>query len=169
MKQLVDVVIIGVGNRMRMDDGAGAYTAELVMKQVFPEASRLPFSGSIGNKTITITEASGEGASLMELWQNAETVIIVDAVSSGVNAQPGTVYKFDALSQKIPVQFFHYSTHQFGVAEAIETARILKELPPKMLIYGIDGQNFQFGEGISESVKQAAAIVSEEIVQKIIK
>ena len=82
---------------------------------------------------LEILEESGEGASLMEAWEGAESVIVVDAARAGMT--PGTVFRFNAAKERIPSSFLHYSTHAFGVAEAIEMARALGALPPRIVLY----------------------------------
>ena len=64
---------------------------------------------------------TGFGAALMAAWQDAEVVILVDAVRSG--AEPGKIHHFDARDEHLPTDFFHYSTHAFSVAEALEQVR----------------------------------------------
>ena len=90
----------------------------------------------------------------MEAWQGFQNVIIVDAVSSG--AKPGTIFRIDANKEIVPKKFFHYSTHAFSIAEAIELARAMNVLPPKLVVYGIEGANFAAGIDISPPVKEAA-------------
>jgi hydrogenase maturation protease len=131
-----DVVVIGVGNEFRDDDALGICVVRELKRR---------------NPGIAaVLEMSGEGASLMGAWSGAEHVIIVDAVSSG--EVPGAIHRLDAASTEIPRRFFHYSSHAFGVAEAIETARRLKTLPPKVILYGIEGKEFGSGIGLSDPV-----------------
>jgi hydrogenase maturation protease len=110
-------------------------------------------------------EESGEGASLMEAWAAAQQVIIIDATASG--AAPGTIHRLDAQAQPIPAEFFHYSTHDFGVAEAIEMARVLGRLPASLIIYGIEGSTFGFGAELTPAVAQAVPEVVQRIQQEI--
>lgn len=122
----------------------------------------------IGEKrlpSITIKEESGEGAALIEAWQGFQNVIVVDAVSSG--AKPGTIFKIKAHEESVPAKFFHYSTHAFSVAEAIELARTMKTLPSNILLYGIEGENFAAGTDISPSVQKAAKQVVEQIINEV--
>lgn len=107
-------------------------------------------------------EVSGEGAELMDAWQAAAHAVLVDAASSG--AAPGTIHRFDALTATVPTGLFHYSSHQFSVAEAIEMARILKRLPAQMTVFGIEGRNFAYGETLSPEVAAAAETVEAEIL-----
>lgn len=101
----------------------------------------------------------------MDVWEKAASVILIDAAKS--NAAPGTVHRFDALSTEVPSGLFHYSSHQFAVAEAIEMARVLGRLPDAMTVYGIEGEDFSYGEGLSPSVSDAIDRVESEILQRL--
>ena len=58
--------------------------------------------------------------------------------------------------EEIPRSFFHYSTHAFSVAEAIEMARALGQLPRRLVVYGIEGKNFESGISLSPEIETAA-------------
>src|ERR1051326_3184018 len=107
------ILIIGIGNEYRSDDGVGLVVARELQAKKLPQT--------------LVTECNGDGAGLMEMWESGTTVILVDAVSSGAN--PGTIYRLDALTQPIPAFFPFPSTHAFGVAEALRLARALDQLP----------------------------------------
>jgi len=139
------IVVIGVGNEYRSDDGAGIAVAR-----------RLRALFSTG---VTVLEQSGEGAALIEAWKGATWVMLVDAVRS--SAPPGTIHRLDARAAPVPTGFFHYSTHAFSVAEAVELARSLNQLPVHLIVYGIEGENFTAGVELSSAVKQAAEAVVE--------
>ncbi len=140
-------IVIGVGNAFRRDDGAGiAVTRRLAGEN--PEA-------------VVIREESGEGTSLMAAWEGQELAILVDASRSG--AQPGTVRRFDAAHDRLPSGLFHYSSHTFSVAEAVEMARTLERLPGRLIVYGIEGSDFAYGEGLTEPVASAV----EEVVEMV--
>ena len=101
----------------------------------------------------------------MDSWKDSDTVIHIDAVHSG--AQPGTIHCFDVHTQTIPTKFFHYSTHAFGIAEAIELARTLKQLPPHLIVYGIEGKCFEAGIGLCWEVEKSAQEVVKRVQQDI--
>src|ERR1035437_1465469 len=143
------IVIIGVGNEYRSDDGAGIAVARR-LRALFPTG-------------VTILEESGEGAALIQAWQGAAWVMLVDAVRSG--ASPGTIHRLDARAASVPSGFFHYSTHAFSVAEAVELARALDQLPPHLVVYGIEGANFAAGVELSPAVEPAV----EAVVQRLAK
>jgi len=114
---------------------------------------------------VMVLEAHGDGTSLLQDWQDAQTVILIDAVRA--EALPGTVYRLEPLRQPLPQQLFSCSTHAFGVAEAIALARALQQLPAHLVVYGIAGKTFRVGDGLSAEVAQAVprvvACVQDEI------
>jgi hydrogenase maturation protease len=62
---------------------------------------------------------------------------------------------------------FSGSTHDFGVAQAVEMARVLGTLPPRLVLYGIEGRCFDFGAALSPEVQQAAHEVARRVQQEI--
>ena len=56
------------------------------------------------------------------------------------------------------------STHALGLAEAVELARSLGRLPQRVVVYGIEGESFAFGKGLSAAVAAAADRVTEEVL-----
>lgn len=78
--------------------------------------------------------------------------------SSTSGAPPGTIHGRDAgaLSQL-------GSTPSFGVADAIELARVLGRLPARLDVYAIEGADFGHGEGLTSSVIEAVG----ELVQSL--
>ncbi len=151
MQNKHSILIIGIGNTYRGDDAIGLRVAQDIKKEALVH--------------VTVSEQSGDGATLMESWENVDTVILVDAVYSGGNF--GTIYRFNAHKQAIPSRFFHYSTHAFGVAEAIELARALKQLPKNLIVYGIEGKCFEAGIGLSLEVEKSAQEVVKRVKQDI--
>ena len=142
------ILVIGVGNEYRSDDGVGLFVArELRAKNL---------------TDMLIIESSGDGAALIEIWETTSMVILIDAASSG--AKPGTIYRFDASTQSIPVGFAFHSTHAFGVAEAIGLADALQRLPPWLIVYAIEGKHFSAGIGLSPEIAQAAQKVVEQVI-----
>src|SRR2546421_12796176 len=147
----ISIVLIGVGNEYRSDDGVGLVALRELRNRGFPHTRYI--------------ESDGDGADLVEAWTNAETVILIDAISSGAAA--GTIYCFDALTQPLPVTFSSPSTHAFGVAEAIELAHVLHQLPSCLIVYAIEGKHFAVGLGLSPEVEQAMHELVERVTGEV--
>jgi hydrogenase maturation protease len=117
---------------------------------------------------VEVLEREGEPTALIDAWEGADTVWVVDAVSSGAPA--GTVHRLDASEQELPAELFRTSTHHFGLAEAVELARSVGRLPRELVVFGIEGASFQAGERLSPEVESAAesvaAVLREEIAAR---
>ena len=138
-----------MGNEARGDDGVGLTVARKLQKMQLPG--------------LAVAEFQGDGAALMERWQGAATVVLVDAAASG--AAPGTVHRFEARAGPLPREVLRpTSTHALGPAEAVELARALGRLPPRLIIYGIEGAAFGAGAALS----QEALIAAAEVVVRIL-
>jgi hydrogenase maturation protease len=144
------VLIIGIGNPYRGDDAAGVVAARRLK--------------DAGLDSATVMEHSGEGASLMEAWKGRATVILIDAVSSG--SPPGTIHRLDAINNPLPAQLFQSSTHAFSLPQAIEMARALDDLPPRLIVFGIEGHNFQAGGELSPEVSGALPELARRVLEE---
>jgi hydrogenase maturation protease len=143
--------VIGVGNAMRGDDAVGLMVARRMQTEPMPH--------------VMVLEAHGDGTSLLQEWQDAHTVILIDAVHA--EALPGTVYRLEPLRQPLPRQLFSCSTHAFGVAEAIALAQVLQQLPAHLVVYGVTGKTFQVGDDLSAEVAQAVPRVVACVLDEI--
>jgi hydrogenase maturation protease len=147
------VLIVGVGTAYRNDDAAGLIVAERLR-------ARLPEGASV------ITH-EGEGVSLMEQLADSEAAVLIDAMSS--SAEPGTVRRFDAGAQSLlalPAQMFRHSTHAIGIVQAIELGRALGKLPRQLIVYGIEGQNFDAGTQLSPAVESSVEAVTRRVLEE---
>jgi hydrogenase maturation protease len=120
------VMVIGIGNGFRADDAAGLEVARRLREE----------------PGIAVKVHGDDAIDLLELWSGADGVVLVDTVSSG--EATGTIHRFDATSNPVPLALWGSSSHTIGVAEAIELARTLGSLPQRVLVYGVEGARFAF-------------------------
>lgn len=146
-----DVLFVGVGNRWRRDDGVGPVVVQALAQALAGHGARA-------------MEHGADGAGLIDIFASAAAVVLIDATRSG--AAPGTVQRFDAVAGPLRADLFHYSTHRFGLAEAVETARALGQLPARLLVLGIEGADFGPGEGLSTPVARAAKALIVQLEQE---
>lgn len=138
---IVERIIIGIGNPDRGDDACGIAVAEQV-------------SGA------TCHAMSSGAMDLFELWTEHDSVVIVDAMRSGVAI--GTVRHFDVSTNPLPSEAF-VSTHSFGPATCIELARALGRLPATIEVVGIEVGDLAVGSEMSEPVEAAVEDLVAEL------
>jgi hydrogenase maturation protease len=145
------VLVVGVGNSWRGDDAVGLEAASALR-------ARLP-------ESVRVLATEAEQSSLLDEWEDCDTVLIVDAVHSG--AEPGTVHHVDLNAEVVPHAVLQGSTHHFSLGDTIELARALKRLPAKALFFGVEGASYAPGEELSPAVAAALPAIVEEIAEKV--
>jgi hydrogenase maturation protease len=149
------VVVIGVGNPWRRDDGAGPAVATAFRARL--------------DDSVAVLELDGEAARLVDAWDGADLAVVVDAVRTG--AVPGTVHLLeadaDAGGEAGPAGRTT-SSHGLGVEQAIELARVFGRLPRRLVLVGIEGADFGPGSDVTPGVAAAvgpAVRVIADVVQ----
>ncbi len=144
-------LVIGIGNALRGDDAVGLAAARRV-REASPAG-------------VTVLEESGDGTALMEAWDGADVVVLIDAVRSG--AAPGTIHRLDARAGPLPTGFFPSSTHAIGPVGAVELSRALGRLPRRLIVYGIEGRTFAVGTALSPDVEAAVRVVVDRVLREL--
>ena len=133
-------LVIGLGNAARGDDAAGLIAARRL--------------GGL--------EHEGDPLALLDIWDDAASAVVIDAVSSG--AEPGTIHRFDAGAGPLPARLrSSTSTHAIGLGEAIELARALGRLPARLIVCGIEGARFDAGTALTPAVAAAVDALVREV------
>jgi hydrogenase maturation protease len=143
-------LVIGIGNADRGDDAVGLAVASRVRSAALPD--------------VIVTELEADQLALLDAWDGATDVYVVDAVCSG--SEPGTTYRFDA-AHPLGARFRHRGTHTFSLADVIELARALHRLPDRLVGYGIEGAAFELGTGLSSKAAAAAESVTARVLREL--
>jgi hydrogenase maturation protease len=143
-------LVIGIGNPDRGDDAVGLVVARRVRAAAPAE--------------VAVIELDGDQLALLDAWEGAADVYVVDATCSG--AEPGSVLRFDA-SAPLGEDFSRRGTHLFSLADVIELARALDRLPARVRGFGIEGAAYELGTPLSPAAELAARTVAEQIVREL--
>lgn len=146
------MLVIGVGNELRGDDGA---SVEVIRRLREPA----------GQAGIEVGQQLHEPTELLDAWQGRDAVVLVDTMRSG--ARPGTICRFDASSGPLPARLSRSaSSHTFGLDEAIELARALGRLPRRVIVFAVEGQTFEAGTALSDEVEAAAPALACAVLRE---
>jgi hydrogenase maturation protease len=143
------VMVIGVGNPFRGDDGVGHRVVDLFaevqgVEQRGPKVPR--------GRPVEVRWSDGEPSRLIDDWRAVDVCVVVDAMVTG--AEPGTLRLFDAYDDELPPSSTT-SSHGSGVAEAVALGTALDDLPRRLLVVGIEVGQVAEGEGLSAAVEDA--------------
>lgn len=168
------IVVIGLGNELRGDDGAGPAVARrlaAVGGEAGPALRLTESSESPGRqraapiRRFAVRLLEGDGTELLDAWRGAELALVADALAPG--GEPGTIRRFAAQAGPLPAGFARLSSHSLGLAGVVELARVLGELPPRLIVYGIVGLDFTAGSGLSPAVARAVEEAGRRILEEV--
>ena len=153
----MEIIIIGIGQSLRGDDGAGLAAVQL-WRQTFPQSAGLP--------NVRAVLAELPGLSLLDQIAGTAAAIIVDAVHSG--AQPGTIHIISE-ADLATFESASRSAHGMGVAESIVLGRrvYLEEMPTDIILIGIEASDFRPGADLSPEIRQNLLLVAQSIEEQL--
>ncbi len=140
-------MVIGLGNPDRGDDAAGPACLAALRGRLPPD--------------VELIESDGEPVGLLTLLGDATEAYLIDACISGAAA--GTVRRLEPATDTLPAWAAPPSSHGLGVAETLELARALGELPRRCVVYAIEGLRYEVGAPLSAPVRSAVAAVAAHI------
>ena len=145
-------LVVGLGSPDQGDDAVGIEVARAV------DALGLPG---------VHTAIHEDPTALLHLWEGFDEVVVIDAVMTGRPPGAITVMEVGAGKAKLPPESWAATgrggTHAFGLATAVELARVLGQLPRRLTVVGVEAASFAQGTALSPevaaSVDDAVAIV----------
>lgn len=147
---MAESVIIGVGNRWRRDDIAGIAVLDELRSRVADD--------------VELVESDGEPTRLIDAFERAPQVVMVDAVVTG--AAPGTVHRFS--DTELPNQMgIGQSSHLVQLVETIELGKLLGKLPNGLVLIGIEAIDFDNGEGMTSEVEAAVQAAARAVLREL--
>jgi hydrogenase maturation protease len=148
------IAVIGIGQRLRGDDGAGLEAVRLWMTR---------FPGTAARPEVRAEVSELPGLNLIELLRDREAAVLVDAVHDA-SAFPGTLVRAgpEDLAAFAPGSG---SAHGWGVAESLQLGQLLEPALAacRLVLVGIVGRDFAPGAGLSPEVRAALAPAAEQI------
>lgn len=134
------VLILGIGNTLRGDDGLGVYIVQHMAE-----------TGVLLPDGVELLDGGTAGFDLLGLIDGYDKIVIVDALRA--DDTPGSIYRFTP--EHAVERRAQYSLHEVGIMEVIRTLRIAGS-DPEIEFVGIVPENIRDLElTISQAVKGA--------------
>ncbi len=149
------IVVIGVGNRYRRDDGAGPAVVDALASGPALGVARL-------------VELDGEPARVVDAWTDADLAIVVDALRSGGGAA-GSVRRVEVGDDVGVLGSMSGAggSHALGIGAAAALGRALGRMPARLVVFGVEGSSFEHGDELSQPVRRAVTEVAGRIAAEI--
>jgi len=145
------IVIVGIGNPMKADDGLGAMCAELLFHRLFKN----PHDNI---KVIVGGEVPENYTGKIRALQPSH-VIIIDAALA--KKKPGTILLMD--DRRIKSE--SVSTHQVPLSLLVQYLR--ESVGAQVVLIGVEPKSLQWGKPISPPVKKAIAALAKALIDTL--
>lgn len=148
------ILILGIGNVLWADEGFGVRCIEAMA-----DSLALPPS-------VTLLDGGTQGLYLLPFLEEAEALIVFDAVDYGL--PPGTIKVVEGDEVPAFLGARKMSLHQTGFQEVIATAQLLERCPRHLLLIGCQPVELEdYGGGlrpiVAARIPEAIAIALEHL------
>jgi hydrogenase maturation protease len=148
-------VVLGVGNVILTDEGAGVRAVEALER-----GWKLP-------ENVLAIDGGTSGMEMIEELSNLDFLIILDVVKTG--AAPGTVVKI--AGEDIPVFFRKkLSPHQIALPDVLASLELLDTMPKEIVVLGVEFISLELGmemtPTVAEKVPVLAAMAAAELAAR---
>lgn len=137
-----DMIVLGIGNRMMMDDGIGIYLVEELSKQDVKSNIRY----LIGESDIDYC---------LDQIENAAFVIILDAVFSETNPGEISAYSLSSLHECQPLDISPHNLHLFQALQ--------REKKIKGFLIGVEPYEISFHIGLSKILEEKKPAILQNV------
>lgn len=145
----IPLLILGLGNLLCGDDGVGTAAIEaLHAGWELPAGVRVLDGGTLG-------------LTLLPWLQDAERVILVDAIAA--DAPPGSLVRLEG-SDVSYAAAHRLSVHQVGVADLLQGVSLLGQTPSTLILHGVVPAEMELSVDLTPAV--AAAV--PDLVRRVV-
>ena len=141
---MVNTLVLGVGNPLLKDDGAGVHAAAQ-LKAAMGE-----------RESLQVLDAGTLGFALLPEVQRCGALIIIDAAREDL--APGTVTVREGAAMDGFVRRRGRSVHEVGVADLLDMARLSGRLPVRRALIAIEPAEIDWGTDCTPAVASALPV-----------
>lgn len=134
-------LILGIGNVLLSDDGAGVHAARLLA----PQLAQYPDVQVLDGGTLSF--------SLAPFIESANCLIVLDAMQ--LSQPPGTVQRFLDTEVDEVLGRARLSVHEIGLRDVLQLARLAGRCPARRALIGIQPESLEWGTAPTPAVDSA--------------
>jgi hydrogenase maturation protease len=131
-------VVLGLGNPLMADEGVGVYLIERLVKS----AAEYP--------AVDFVDAGTGGLTILYHLEDRHKAILIDCAF--MDEPPGTIRRFTPDEVRSTKVLVHQSLHELDLMRVIAMAHELGQAPQEIVIFGIQPERIELGQGLSPTL-----------------
>ena len=147
------IAVVGIGNSLLTDDGAGIHTLER-------------FAEDNTDDGVCCLDGGTVGLALLDRLSNLDGLVALDAMILG--KRPGAVTVLQGEDMDSHLRNQRGSVHEVGLSDLMDALRLRGELPKHRALIGIEPEDMDWGTEPTPTVAAAvpkAAALAEDLVR----
>jgi len=147
-----DVVVLGLGNRLRRDEGLGVCALErLYQRYTLPPGVQLVDGGVLGLELLAYVES-------------ARRLLVLDAALT--DGEPGSILRLE--DDQVPAYLgMRASPHDIGLPDLLAVARLRGRGPESIVLLGMQPETIALGWGLTSAVASRLNDLIEAAVDQL--
>jgi hydrogenase maturation protease len=148
------IAVVGIGNSLLTDDGAGIHTLER-------------FTREHADEDVCCLDGGTVGLALLDRLANLDGLVALDAMILG--KEPGSVTLLEGEDMDSHLRNQRGSVHEVGLSDLMDALRLRGELPAHRALIGIEPADMDWGTEptppVAAAVPRAAALANDLVRQ----
>lgn len=146
------ITILGIGNTLFSDEGVGIHLLPILEERLKDY------------KNVEIIEGLTDGMRLLGPVEDAENLIIIDAINAG--KEGGTIITLDG--DEIPAYFgIKMSIHQLGFQEVLLAAKMRERYPKQIMMFGMQPTSLELGIELTETNRGKLDELAHAVIEQV--
>jgi hydrogenase maturation protease len=153
-RQEKTIAVVGIGNSLLTDDGAGIHTLER-------------FAKDNDDDGVCCLDGGTVGLALLDRLANLNGLVALDAMKLG--KKPGAVTVLRGKDMDSHLRNQHGSVHEVGLSDLMDALRLSGQLPDNRALIGIEPEDMDWGTEPTSTVAAAipeAAALTHDLVRE---
>jgi hydrogenase maturation protease len=146
-RQQKSIAVVGIGNSLLTDDGAGIHTLER-------------FARENDDEGICCLDGGTVGLALLDRLAHLDGLVALDAMKLG--KKPGAVTVLLGKEMDSHLRNQHGSVHEVGLSDLMDALRLSGQLPENRALIGIEPEDMDWGTEptatVAAAIPEAAAL-----------
>ncbi|MBL4953848.1 HyaD/HybD family hydrogenase maturation endopeptidase [Neobacillus sp. OS1-32] len=151
-ERIKKITILGIGNTLFSDEGVGIHLLPLLEEKYKDD------------DLIDIIEGQTDGMKLLGPVEDAENLIIIDAINAG--KEGGSIIRLEG--EEIPAYFgIKMSIHQMGFQEVLFAAKLRERYPKQVVMLGMQPSSLELGVGLTKTNQEKLSELANSVIEQV--